>query len=184
MAKVTYRYKDKKLPKNQEIIDKTSGEVIANAGNIFRRESTGKINMDYEEYVYLELKSLRSVLSNGIKQVELGLLITLCTNLMHEENICMQDNGEPHTTSSIASLIDHSPQSTKAKLNRLIEMNLLDHSKAKYGFKEKKVFRINPHIIKKGRHLNAKLPQLFNDVSKSTSPQSSLKNSKLNKPKK
>jgi Mn-dependent DtxR family transcriptional regulator len=103
---------------------------------------------------------------------------------MHEENICMQDNGEPHTTSSIASLIDHSPQSTKAKLNRLIEMNLLDHSKAKYGFKEKKVFRINPHIIKKGRQLNKQLPQLFNDVAKTASLQSSLKDSKLNKPKK
>lgn len=121
--------------------------------------------LPYNNYIMLNLECLNAILSIGIKQVELGLLISICSNLLVNENICLQDNNEPHTTSSIAKLTGHSVQATKKKLNSLKKMDLLNHSFTKYKFGQKKVYRVNPHIIRKGVHMNSILATLFNDIT-------------------
>ncbi len=164
MGKVTQRYVDKKLASNLEIREKDTGKIKPTEGRVIVRKSTGKINVEYKEYLYLDLVNLRTILSKGIKQVELGLLLTLCSNLLQNENICMQDNGEPHTTLSIAELTKNTEQAAKKKLNSLVKMGLLDYSKALVKMKFKKVYRINPHIIKKGIDLDMQLATMFDDI--------------------
>jgi len=34
-----------------------------------------------------------------------------------------------------------------------------------FGVRKKKVYRVNPHLIKKGLHMNAKLASMFNDIA-------------------
>jgi len=165
MAKITQRYKIKKLPKNIAAVDMTSAEVVPTDGNIFTIKNSGRVNLSYYNYIMLNLECLNAILSIGIKQVELGLLISICSNLLVNENICLQDNNEPHTTSSIAKLTGHSEQATKKKLNSLKKMDLLNHSFTKYKFGQKKVYRVNPHIIRKGVHMNSILATLFNDIT-------------------
>jgi hypothetical protein len=128
------------------------------------RKSTGKINVDYKEYLYLNLESLREVLSNGITQVQLALLISISTNLLQNENICMQDNGEPHSAESIGKIIGHTQQAAKTKLNKLIKLGLIDYSKTRVGIVYKKVYRINHFLLKKGINLNEKLAPLFDPI--------------------
>ncbi len=164
MEKIVKRYEDKKLQGNYEIVDKTTREFIAIDGQVVVRKSTGKINVDYNEYLYLNLESLRQVLSNGITQVQLALLISISNNLMQNENVCMQDNGEPHNAESIGKIIGHTQQAAKTKLNKLIKLGLIDYSKTKVGLAYKKVYRINPYLLKKGINLNEKLAPLFNPI--------------------
>ena len=164
MAKIVHRYQDKKLPPNLKIIETATGEIKTTQGSVFIRKSTGKINVEYKEFLYLNIEGLRILLSKGIKQVELGLLLTLCSNLKQNENICMQDTDEPHTTLSIAKLSGNTKQATKIKLNSLIKMGILDYSKALVKMKLKKVYRINPHIIKKGIDLDNQLATMFDDI--------------------
>jgi hypothetical protein len=184
MSDVINRYVEKKLPRNLKVVDKFSGEDKAVEGSLIVRTSNGKINVPYKKYVYLNLESLNYAISNGIKQVELGLILSLCNNLMTNENICMQENGEPHNTKSIAKLIGQEVQPTRTKLKELIEKGLLNHSRTRVDLKLIKVYRINPHLIKKGLELNQQLAELFNKVINKPSLQHQLKNSQLNKPKK
>ena len=164
MTKVVQVYVDKKLPSNYEIIDKATGEIIPIDGSIMLRKSTGGINASYNSFLTLNLLSLKIILSRGITQVQLGLLISISSNLLINENICMQDNGEPHTAISIGEIIGNSKQAAKTKLNSLIKLGLLNYSKTKVGLGYKKVYRINHCLLKKGKNLNAALQPLFNDI--------------------
>lgn len=184
MAKIDQRYRIKKLPENIAAVDISTAEVVPTDGNIFTIKNADRINISYDNYLSLNLDCLNAILTNGVKQVELGLLISICSNLMTNENICLQDNGEPHTTSSIAKLTGHSEQATKKKLNSLEKMDLLNHSFTKYKLGKKKVYRVNPHIIKKGLHMNSILASLFNDITVDLGMSKKLENSKVVKPKK
>jgi len=164
MAKIRPELKYNKLSPDIELTNKNTGEIHAQQGNILVSKLTGKIKVDYKEYAYIDLESLRHILSKGITQVELALLITLSSNLLQDENICMQNNGEPHTTLSIAKLINNTHQATKKKINKLIKRDLLNYSIAKVKLRSQKVYRINPHFLKKGVYLNSLLAPLFNPI--------------------
>ena len=164
MTKIVQRYVDKKLTANYEIIEKATGEIIPVDGSIILRKSTGEINANYNNYLSLNLDSLKIILSKGITQVQLGLLISISSGLLINENICMQDNGKPHTAISIGKIIGNTKQAAKKKLNRLIKLGLLDYSKTKVGLGDKKVYRINHFLLKKGKNLNAALQPLFNPI--------------------
>lgn len=164
MAKLTNRYADKPLKQGHVIVDIKTGEQVPIEGKVLIRKSTGKININFQDYGYFNLEALRIILSLGIKQVELGLLVTLCSNLMQDENISLQENDEPHTTLSIAALTNQTEQAVKKKLNVLIKLGLLDYSKTMVGLKMKKVYRVNPYMIRKGKQLNGNLKSLFNDI--------------------
>lgn len=158
------RYTDQKLPKDLTIIDKNTREVVALDGNVLIRRPTGKINVTYYDYLYLNLQSLTKILSKGITQVELGLLISISSNLLKNENICMQDNDEPHTAKSIGKIIGNTKHAVKTKLNSLIKLDLLSYSKTRIGLRYKKVYRINPFLLKKGIDLKDDLAELFNPI--------------------
>ena len=168
MTKIVQRYVDKKLPANYEIIDTTTGEIIPVDGSVILIKSEKKINASYTDFLTINLESLNIILSKGITQVQLGLLISISSNLLINENICMQDNDEPHTAISIGKIIGNTKQAAKTKLNSLIKLGLLDYSKTKVGLRYKKVYRINHCLLKKGKNLNAELQPLFDDIKLST----------------
>ena len=164
MENLIRRYKDTKLSKNFTVIDNTTGELAALDGNVLIRKPTGKINVNYSAFLYLNLQSLTKILSKGITQVQLGLLISISSNLLINENICMQDNDEPHTAESIGKIIGNTKQAAKIKLNSLIKLDLLSYSKTRIGLKFKKVYRINPFLLKRGIDLKDDLAELFNPI--------------------
>lgn len=165
MAKITLRSKIKKLPENVAAVDTKTAEIVPTEGNIYSISDSGKMYVTYDNYLSLNLDCLTAILSKGIKQVDLGMLISICSNLIVNENICLQPNNEPHTAESVAKIIGQTEQAAKKKLNNLVKMDLLNYSHAIVGYKKRKVYRVNPHLIKKGLNMNAQLAPMFSDLT-------------------
>ncbi|MFO0355378.1 MAG: hypothetical protein ACK50A_00375 [Sphingobacteriaceae bacterium] len=165
MAKITLRSKIKKLPENIAAVDLKTAEIMPTEGNIYTISNSDKMYVSYDNYLSLNLDCLGVVLSKGIKQVDLGMLISICSNLLTNENICLQANNEPHTAESVSRIIGQTEQAAKKKLNNLVKMDLLNYSYAIVGYKKRKVYRVNPHLMKKGLNMNAQLAPMFSDLT-------------------
>lgn len=167
MGFIKKQYRDKKIEVSSETIaDTLTGEIyeVGNSSTLFARTLTGNIIISSKNYVYLDTDKLLILIQNGIKQVDLAILISLAGNLLIKYNICMMDDKNPHKTSSIAKLTDSTEQSVKIKLNRLVKSGLLYHGtiKEKKGFG--KVYIINPHLLRKGKEQSSTLSSLFDDI--------------------
>lgn len=166
MGEVKRRYKDTKLNTTNKMLYDSNTYVLSDIGNItvMERKDTGEITINSKAYVYLDTNCLTNLLQNGIKEVDLALLISLSSNLLIGHNICMRNEFDPHTTATIAKQFGHSVQAIKKKLNRLVELNVLFYGVFKDKKSMGKVYVINPHLIRKGAKLRATLGDIFNDI--------------------
>jgi predicted transcriptional regulator len=164
MGTIKQRYKDSKA---KEIIDYETGEVIdISYTGLIERKSTDEISINSKAYVYLDTEQLFTLLANGIKQVELALLISISNNLMIGSNICMINDEKPHTTESIAKLIGTTTQSVKLKLNSLVKIGVIHHGIMKENKRLGKVYIVNPHIIRKGHKMKQSLGTVFDEIKR------------------
>lgn len=166
MGEVKRRYKETKLDTfNKMLLDSKTGE-ISDIGNItvMERKDSGEIMINSKAYVYLDTNCLTSLLRNGVKEVDLALLITLSSNLLIGHNICMRNEFDPHTTATIAKQCGYTVQAVKKKLNRLLKQNVLYYGTFKDKKSMGKVYVVNPHLIRKGNKLRAILGDIFNDI--------------------
>ena len=164
MGTIKQRYKDSKA---KEIIDYKTGEVIdISYTGLIERKSTDQISISSKTYVYLDTEQLFTLLTNGIKQVELALLISISNNLMIGSNICMINDEKPHTSESIAKLIGTTTQSVKLKLNSLVKIGVIHHGIMKENKRLGKVYIVNPHIIRKGHKMKQSLGTVFDEIKR------------------
>ena len=148
---------------SKEIVAMTTGEVvnIENA-NIFKSTITNKVAINYSNFVFLETNQIILLLEKGLKHEELALLVIISSQIQMESNICIQDSEIPHTTESIAKFINCSQQSAKRKLNKLIAIGTIYYGPV--NRKSKKVYVINPHIIKKGKVIRQNIVRIFQAI--------------------
>jgi hypothetical protein len=164
MGRVKQVYKDTKV---KEIVNIETGEIIdvSDLGYIQRNKA------DYNEYsskLYFNVDTdqLFKLLANGIKQVELALLISISSNLMIKTNVCMINDEKPHTTESIAKLIGTTTQSVKRNLKSLQKLGVLHYGILKENKMLGKVYIVNPHIIRKGRKMKQSLGTIFDEIKR------------------
>lgn len=164
MGRVKQVYKDTKV---KEIVNIETGEIIdvSDLGYIQRNKA------DYNEYsskLYFNVDTdqLFKLMANGIKQVELALLISISSNLMIKTNVCMINDEKPHTTESIAKLIGTTTQSVKRNLKSLQKLGVLHYGILKENKMLGKVYIVNPHIIRKGRKMKQSLGTIFDEIKR------------------
>ena len=164
MGRVKQVYKDTKV---REIVNIETGEIIdvSDLGYIQRNKA------DYNEYsskLYFNVDTdqLFKLMANGIKQVELALLISISSNLMIKTNVCMINDEKPHTTESIAKLIGTTTQSVKRNLKSLQKLGVLHYGILKENKMLGKVYIVNPHIIRKGRKMKQSLGTIFDEIKR------------------
>lgn len=164
MKRVKQGYKDTKV---KEIVNFDTGEImdVSHMG-LLQRESADYITYNSTQYFYLDTEQLYKLLSNGIKQVELALLITISSDLMMKTNICMINDEKPHTAESIAKLIGTTRQSVKRNLKSLEELGVLHYGIMKENKRLGKVYIINPHIIRKGNKMKLSLRTIFDEIKR------------------
>lgn len=167
MGEVKTKYKRTRIDtKNKQIVDIVTGELTEFKNeSLYTTKPTNQATIDYKNYVYLDTDKLSVLLSKGIKQVELGLLITLSSKIQNRYCVCLKNEDQPHTTKSIAHLIGESPQSVKSKLNKLIEIGVLVYTQSIGNQSWGKVYIMNPHFIKKGINFSKSVCELFNDLT-------------------
>ncbi|MCA0152914.1 hypothetical protein [Winogradskyella vincentii] len=151
---------------NKQLLDTVTGELTELKNEtLYISKATSQVTVDYKNYVYLDTNRLGILLENGIRQVDLGLLITLSRKIQNRFCVCLKDDEVPHTTKTIAELIGETPQGVKAKLNRLEKQGVIAYTKSIGNSGWGKVYIINPHIIKKGINLSKTVCELFDDIT-------------------
>jgi predicted transcriptional regulator len=164
MNRVKLGYKDTKV---KEIVNTETGEIIdVSQMGLLQRNIADYISYNSSSYFYLDTDQLYNLLANGIKQVELALLITISSNLMLNTNICMINDVKPHTADSIAKLIGTTRQSVKRNLKSLVELGVLYYGILKENKMLGKVYIINPHILRKGHKMKVSLGTIFDEIKR------------------
>jgi len=168
MNKITKRYKDEYIKMDDLVLFNTTTDEIKEFKNasLIKRTDEGIIQYNSSIYNIIDNDVLLKCLIRGVKQVDLGLLLTISNNLRMNYNICLDSQNNPLTTKSISKIIGQTEQNTKRKLNRLVKSNLLYYGK--YWKKKMfgKVYIVNPQIIRKGHKFCAGIPQLFLNLNK------------------
>jgi hypothetical protein len=164
MGKITPQYNTEQLHLNsKELVAISTGEVInIENSNIFKSTITNKVVIKYSNFVFLDTNQIFILLEKGLKHEELALIVILSSQIEIESNICIQDSQIPHTTASIAKYINCSHQSAKRKLNKLIKIGAMYYGPI--NRKSKKLYVINPHIIKKGKTTRNDIVAKFNSI--------------------
>jgi predicted transcriptional regulator len=134
---------------SKTLVDGETGELFdVEDSTVYANKFTGKIKIDYADFVMVEIIQLKILMRLGAKQEDIALLTILATQIEIGTNICLSELGKPHDTKSIAYLCNCTVQSAKRKLNRLIKLGAMAHDKFNTM---KKVYAINPHVVKKGK---------------------------------
>ncbi len=146
---------------------KETGEEIQlpRIGKITVSTPTKQVRISSQNYLYLDTDRLRTLKFNGITEVELGLLLLISENLSFNTNVCMQENGVPHTTATISTMLGQTQQGTKKKLNRLINLNTLSYKKLTGYESLGKVYIVNPFFLRRGKDFTEALDSIFKDIS-------------------
>lgn len=161
VIKVSYNYTELNLVGN-EIADTETGETFDISNSVLlKRTETGRISINYVLFNFINSKKLIDLLFLGIRDVDLALLICMSLNMTKGENICLEDNDDPHSTASIAKMIGQTIQATKTKLNRLLKLELLYYGVVNHRRDSGKVYVINPNILKNGNYSKVFLKELF-----------------------
>lgn len=159
------KYKEDQLSSERyALVDKETWEVEEFKNSIMvKKIKTSEVTFHSKSYLYLDTDRLKMLHSHGIREVELGLLILMSSNLSFALNICMQDDGTPHKTLSISKLVNKTPQDTNIKLKRLVEFGVLAYQKIPAHEHLGKVYIVNPNLIRRGKDFSNFIPTIFND---------------------
>lgn len=163
MGQIIREQKGETLKTNSKsLIDAETGEIFdISDSKVYKNKFTGKSVINYRDFVFMDVIQIQILNKIGAKQEEIALLIMLATQIDFESNVCLTVSQIPHDTASIAKLCQCSRQAVKRKLNRLIDLGALAYDKLD---KLKKVYIVNPHIIKKGQYTRQDVIQKFKEI--------------------
>ena len=89
----------------------------------------------------------------------------LMTNWLHTNfNIVLSGNNRPHTLQTLSKAIRLSVDETTRFIKRLVEVGLLVYSFCPKSGYDKKIFMINPYVIRKRNSFHEHLFTLFTDI--------------------
>jgi hypothetical protein len=161
------KYKNSELnPSEWSLYNKNTKEFRDPKGRLTESYPQKGAIVQSKSYLYLDVDRLKILHALRISQVELGFLMLISTNLMSYYNICRNEDDKPHTADSIGKLIGESRQNAKRKLDSLVDKNILAQVTYPDLKHLKKVYAVNPHILRKGKDLSEYLFNIFYDFVK------------------
>ena len=153
------------------LINKETSEIRElKKGKITAITPTGQVRVNSKSYVFLDTERLKILRENGMTDGELGMLVLMSVNLSFVNNICMQDDNSPHTSSSISQLMGQTQQAVQRKLKRLFDLGVLVKGKLPMQKHLGTVYMLNPYFIRRGKNFSSHLSTIFNDIVKKQPP--------------
>ncbi|GEM_PF-1872652 len=153
------------------LINKETSEIRElTKGKITALTPTGQVRVSSKSYVFLDTERLKILRENGMKDGELGMLVLMSANLSFVNNICMQEDNSPHTSSSISQLMGQTQQAVQRKLKRLFDLGVLVKGKLPMQKHLGTVYMLNPYFIRRGKNFSSHLSTIFNDIVKKQPP--------------
>lgn len=150
---------------NHILVNKNTGEEKSLPRDVlgFVVDTKRRI-MKYDEYFSIDSSLLRKLQDTDLNLQHLGLIVKIAVFLTSGSNICLRQDKSPLTTKDISKQINRTERATKLLLNKLENLEIVRHAKLK-NFR-KKVYVINPYLVKKGSEIDQETLVLFPDPSK------------------
>lgn len=160
-VKQSNNFKKVKSPTGEILIPNTGEIINISDGALIKLSPSGLVKVSYNHYNFIDTDMTTILLKKGVTQTELGFLQVITSNLLMKYNICLQKDDTPHTSHTIAKLCQESLQSVNRKIKKLINLNILFKGEM---YRYKKVYVVNPHVLKKGVEFNSELLTYFNEI--------------------
>lgn len=160
------QYKSKNVDSSKyELINKDTGEIVQlkRGETLMISTDTKKMKAESKSYFTIDSDRLNTLVANGIKEVDLGLLLILASNIEFSTNRCMDENNTPFTIRALSQLLNQSEHTVGRKLKRLISLNLVARTKHSKALK-RSYFYVNPYLMRRGKDLADFLQQEFQDI--------------------
>lgn len=158
------KFMEKALDPKWIVINENGEPLDPQKENLVQKVPVNKTTFPYKSYVWVNNESIKRLVQNGITEVELGLLILMSTYLSPFYNTCDKEDHTPHTAASLSNKLGQKERSVKRKLNRLIKLQALAYEKFPGYKRKKKVYFINPNVIKLGKEFDPVLNNYFNAI--------------------
>lgn len=130
----------------------------------FQSEELDLVKLHSKEYVTLDIQRLHHLVQ-GKGKVEtalLGFLFKLVPFVQMSSNRIMLEASTPHTSGTLADVLEMTQQNVKKNLDKLVDAKLIALvPTARRG--ERKCYALNPYLVRRGKGVSSLLPVLFND---------------------
>jgi hypothetical protein len=150
---------------SSEYVNFKTGELLGSNVSIKEIIVTDETIYKSKHCLILDTDALNIVKSN-LSYSDFGALIRMCENVSWIYNVLMtSDNTMPHTNSSIAKELNITGEGARKILNKLVSKNILAYCICyPAGFK-KKVYILNPSLMRRGNKFNNSVCSIFRDLT-------------------
>ena len=132
-------------------------------GKISVIRPTKLVTLHSENYFIIDTDRLNILRKQGLKDIHIGLLVLMSANLGYKLNICLTQDGKPHTSSTIAELLGQTQQAVIRKLKKLQELKIIKKTTISDNKHLGKVYIVNPYLLRKGKDFSIFLSLIFTD---------------------
>jgi predicted transcriptional regulator len=150
---------------NYHVVNRNTGELLKEANIMLTKTKIeDKMIVSSEKYVTLDTEAVLNIIKshgddlNKLK-LDVGLLFLISPYISFFTNALVDKNDIPFTTKTLALELGFTQRTVKNSLNSLIAFGLVYQGSIKTStYKNKKVYWVNPTLIRKGKDF---LPELF-----------------------
>ena len=150
---------------NYHVVDKTTNELIDISNlQLFKIKKENKMIVSSEKYVTLDTVAVLNIIKshgddlNKLK-LNVGFLFLISPYISFFTNALVDKNDIPLSTNTLALELGLTDKTVSNSLNSLIAYGLVFKGSIKTSsYKNKKVYWVNPTLIRKGKDF---LPELF-----------------------
>ena len=160
------KYKSEDLDINEWVLvnNKTGETRELKEGKISILSPTKLVKLHSANYFIFDTDRLNLLLEKGLTDIHIGLLALMSSNLEFKFNICLTQDGKPHTSSNIAELLGQTQQAVIRKLKKLQELGIIKKTTIPENKHLGKVYMVNPYLLRKGKDFSVFLSQIFYDI--------------------
>ncbi len=150
---------------SNDYVHRQSGEGLPEGTTVKLTQISDESLYRSKNFLVLDTDALKAIKSN-LSYSDFGALIRMCENVSWIFNILMtSDKTIPHTNSSIAKELNISSEGARKILKKLVSKNILEYCICfPSGFK-KKVYILNPSLMRRGNKLNNSVSIKFRDFT-------------------
>jgi hypothetical protein len=148
-----------------DYVNRHTGEVLPEGATVKLTQIADESLYKSTNFLVLDTDALKAIKSN-LSYSDFGALIRMCENVSWIYNVLMtSDKTIPHTNSSIAKELNITGEGARKILKKLVSKNILAYCICfPSGFK-KKVYILNPSLMRRGNKFNNSVNSIFRDFT-------------------
>lgn len=151
----------------------TMDSEIKSDERVQKKKPTGTFQINSDNYVTFDDNAVKYLLK-VLNRTDVSRVFQMGNMTKGSCSVISHPNNKPHTSESLAKVLDMSMNKFYAMVRKMVKENILLYMVcAPTGF-VKKIYVLNPYIARKNRVMNCELLMAFCDVTKDVIPREKM----------